>query len=184
MESNQPTVFKYSLKFGLIIGAALIGVSLLMYILDLPPKHPLGYLSLVVLVAGIVWSAVDYRNKISGGYITYGKAFTIGFVVAVIAGLLSAIYTYFFMTVFDPAAFEKILEMSMEQAEERMASQGLSDEQMEAGRSMTRVFTSPVAISVMSFITNAILGGVVMLLAAIFIKKEDNSFEAQTKSDI
>lgn len=183
METNQPSTFNHSLKFGLITGAALIGVSLLMYILDLPFKHPLGYLSMVALVGGMIWAALVYKNEYSGGFISYGKAFTIGLFVALIAGVLSSIYSYLFFTVFDPDAFAKIMELSIEQAEEKMAPQGLSEEQMEAGISMTKAFTSPVAIAIMSFLTNAIFGGVVMLIAAIFIKKEDNSFEAQTKSD-
>jgi hypothetical protein len=183
METKPRTVFSNSITYGLITGAASIGFALLMYVADIPQQSPIAYLGFVILLGGMVWGTLQFRNKERNGYISYGQAFVSGLLIVIIAGLLSSIYIYLFYTFFDPAAHAKIVETAMEKSQAKMAGKGMTDEQMESALNISKKFMSPAVMSIMSLLGSAFIGSILSLLAAIFIKKVDTSFEGQFKEE-
>jgi hypothetical protein len=183
METKPRTMFNSALIYGLFTGIAYIGLALVMYIGDMDPKNPIAYVGFVILIGGIYWGTVQYRNKSLNGYISYGQAFLTGLLIAVIATVISSVYTYAFYTFFDPAAHTKMVEMGIEKARESMMDKGMSDEQIESGLNISRSFMSPMAMALMSLLFNTLIGGVISLITAAIIKKEDKSFEGQFKEN-
>lgn len=181
METNTRSLFSQSLIYGGLTGLASIVFALIMYILDVEPKNPVMYFSFAILLAGIILGDLNYRNKIKGGVITFGQAFLLGFLIIVIAGVISSVYTYVFYTFFDPAAHAKIVDTAMEQAELKMIEQGQPSENIEMGLKYSRMFMSPVAMALMGLLGTVILGAVLSLITAIFVKREDRSFDAAVK---
>jgi hypothetical protein len=182
METKPRTLFNNSLIFGLLTAAISIVFSVLAYIMDIPTTSPVMYISFIILLAGMIYGTVQYRNNYLGGYISFGKAFLSGFLIVLISALVSSIYSYVFMVYIDPAYLDKIIEQAMEKAEAGMLEKGLTEEQMEPGLAMTRKFMSPVVMSVMAILSSAFIGGIIALIAAAFLKKEDKSFEGQFKN--
>jgi len=181
METKPRSVFMNSVNYGLITGAASIGLAIIMYVADIDLKSPIGYLGFVILLGGMIWGTVQYRNKVQGGFMTYGQAFVSGLLIVATAGLLSAIYSYFFYAFFDPAYHTKIVEAAVEQSRSKLAAKGMTDEQMETAFNMTRKFMSPLLMSIFAFLGSILVGAILSLVTAIFIKKEDTSFEGQFK---
>lgn len=183
METKPRTLFNNSLFYGSITGAGFILMALVMYITELPMDSPVGYVSYVILLAGIIYGTLEYRNKSLGGYISYGQAFLAGFLVIVFASVLSSIYTYVFFTFFDPEAHAKIVETAMEKSREKMIDNGMADDQIETALNISKSFMSPISMALMSLLMNSLVGGLVSLITAAFLKKADNSFEGQFKEN-
>lgn len=181
METKPRSLFNNALIYGLLTAVFSIVFSVITYILELPYKSPVMYLSFIILLAGIVYGTLQYRNLYMGGYITYSKAFLSGFIIVLVASLVTSLYSYVFFRFIDPAYLERIIVQAMEQTEAKMLEQGLSEDQMGPALEMTRKFMSPLIMSVFSVLGSAVFGAILSLIAAAFIKKEDNSFNAQFK---
>ncbi len=178
MEKKQRSLFMNSLVYGLITGGGLILFSLLLYIMDAPYKSPLGYLGIVIMIGGMIWGTIQHKNVNMNGYLSYGQAFLSCFLIAIIATALSSVYTYLFYTFFDPQALANIIDKAVEEAELKMESQGMSSDQMDAALGITKKFLSPVAMSLMGLVMNSIFGAIIALIAAAFLKKEENVFQS------
>jgi hypothetical protein len=181
MEPKPRTLFGNALIYGLLTAAISIVFSVLTYILDVPFKSPVMYFSVVILLAGIIYGTFQYRNIYLAGYIDFGKAFVSGFLIVLVASLITSIYTYIFFTLIDPAFHEKIVQQSLEEAEAKMAEKGLSADQMESAFSVQRKFMSPLVMTIFSFLGSLVMGAILSLIAAVFIKKVDKSFDGQFK---
>ncbi|MEZ5195054.1 MAG: DUF4199 domain-containing protein [Bacteroidales bacterium] len=79
MENENYPIWKHSFLYGIYLGVALIIVSLIFYILGLYGEQWTGYISYVVLLAGIIMTSIAYRNKYLGGFITFGQSFSVAF---------------------------------------------------------------------------------------------------------
>jgi hypothetical protein len=181
MESKQHSLFSNSLIYGLLTAAISIVFSVITYIVDVPFKSPVMYFSVVIMVAGIIYGTLQYRNISLGGKIDFGKAFVSGLLIVLVASVLSSIYSYLFFALIDPVYHERIIQESLEQTEAKLIEQGLSGDQMESALAMTRKFMSPIIMAIMALVFNTLLGAILALIAAAFLKKEDKSFNAQFK---
>ncbi|MCK9205384.1 MAG: DUF4199 domain-containing protein [Bacteroidales bacterium] len=173
MEEKVRSTTVQGLYYGLITGIGLILLSLILYIAGLYMNKWLSSISYLILIGGVVYGTVDYRKNYLNGYMTYGKAFTLCFLIGLFAGLLAAIYTFLFAQFIHPGFVGEILEQSRQQMV--TTSPNMSEEQIESALAMTAKFTSPVMMMVFGAITYAVLSAVLGLVAAIFLKKEDPS---------
>ncbi len=181
METKSRSLFNNALIYGLLTAGISIVFSILAYILDVPFKSPIMYFSFIILLAGIIYGTLQYRNTYLGGYISFGKAFLSGFIIVMVAAIVAALYSYVFLTFIDPAYLEKIIVQSMEETEAKMIEKGLSEDQMGPALEMTRKFMSPAIMSVFSVLGSALFGAILSLLSAAFLKKEDKTFDGQFK---
>ncbi len=172
-DNKKTTLLANSVRYGLITAAAYVLFSLLMYSLDLSKSAWTGYLAFIILIAGIVVGTKHYRDKINGGYLSYGRCLGSGVLISLMVAVIMAVYTYFFFAVFSP---ESIAQMK-EAAELKMMDQGLSDEQIDQAMAVTGIFTSPATLTIISLISMVFYGFIFSLITSIFLKKEDKSFE-------
>ncbi len=178
MEQNQTTLPQHALVYGLILGLALIVYSVLLYMLDLTFNFGLSLLSWVVLIIGIYIGSKAYRDKVLGGTISYGAALGTGILIALVAGVISTLFSYILTNIIDPGLVEK----SFQVIEERMAKKGLPDEQIEMIVSRMRERSSPVKTLVIGFVAFTVFGIIISLITSAFVKKEGNPFTGQENS--
>jgi len=172
MEEKQNSVIASSLTSGIIVGIVLIVFSLLMYFLDVDPQSKIMWLSYLILAAGLWWAIISYRNKLPGGYLTYGKAFSAGFFTGLFASIILAIFTFIYVQYIDTTLIDKILANTENKILNKQPN--ISDEDLDRALSMTRKFTNPSMMSIFSFVGNTILSTLFSLIIAIFAKREDN----------
>ena len=165
---NKPSTFIITLGYGVIIALALIVFSLILYLLGLDKTPGLMYLSYVLLLLGIILVQLNYRNKYQGGFMEYGKAFTIGMLSSLFVSIIVAIYTFIFFKYIDPGAMEEAMVM----AEQKMIDRGMSDMEVEQGMAMAEKFQSVGFYTAMALIGNFIVGIILSLITSIFVKKE------------
>jgi uncharacterized protein DUF4199 len=171
MEDNTTPTWKVYLNFGLITGVIIIVLQLVFYLLDLLTSESASFVNIIpyfILLGGIIWGSKSYRDLYGQGFITYGKAFSTGFMVALIASLMISIFTYALYTI-DESLIEKILVV----AEEKLYEQNLSDSEFDMALSMQKKFISPAIMAVGSFVWMAVVSVIMALITSIFIKKEE-----------
>ncbi len=169
---NKPSPFVASMGYGLILSLALIAFSLVLFLLGLHMKPGVNYLSYVILIVGLILAQLNYRNKHLGGYITYGKAFTVGLLTSLCVAFIVGFYTFIFFKFIDPGAMEETMAMT----EQRMMDQGMSEAEMEQGMKFAEMFQTPGMFTFFAFFGNFVIGIVISLVTSIFVKKEDQGF--------
>ena len=168
MENKNTSVFMNALTWGIIIGLVSIVYSVILYMLDQVFNQYLGYVSIVILIAGLALSVKGYRDNILEGEISFGKAFGFGVLVSVGAGVLGAIYNYLLYTVIDPDLQLKALEF----AAEKMLEKGVPESQIEPTLEFTKKFMSPVVSSISGVFGTTLFGTIISLVVAAIFKKE------------
>lgn len=166
------SVFKNALTYGLYTGIAYILVSLLFYALDLDKNTWLNSLTYIILILGIIFATLNYRNKLNGGYITYGKAVLTGFYMSLIVGIIMAVYTWLFYSFINPNGLKELLDLT----EQKMAETGLSDEMIDQQMKMTSKFMEMPLLNLLTFAGLTFWGTIISLITSAFLKKQDDSF--------
>ena len=173
MENQQTPSWKHSLQYGIGIGFILIIISLVMHVLDINAfeNRWVGWIGYIVCFAGMTIAMINFRNKQPGGYISYGKSFTIGFLTALFAGILVGIY----MVVFMSFAGGEFVQMALENAEQQVLERNpnASDQEIEMALKFTKMFMKPILMGVFSILGYGFFGAIYSLIASIFIKKEN-----------
>jgi hypothetical protein len=162
-----------ALYYGVLTGAAMIVLALVLYISGLYMNQTLGYIQYLILIGGMAWGTLEYRKKYLNGFISYGKAFTSCFMIGLFAGILGAIYTFIFAQFIYPGFTQEILEKAQERMQAK--SPDMTDDQLELGMKYVRMFTTPVMMAIWGLVANLFFSAIIGLIVSIFIKKEDKS---------
>lgn len=168
MEEKNTSVFYNGLIWGVIIGLVSVIYSVMLYVFDQTLNRSLGYLSFVILLAGLAYSMYYYRENVRDGIMPFGTAFGFGVVVVVTAGIIGQIYFYLQLTVIDPGLQDKMLEMAMD----KMMERGVPEDQLDQAMNVTKKFMSPVFMAVSGLIFTAIFGTVLSLISAAIFKRD------------
>lgn len=171
-EKKGVSLFRNALNYGLYTSAGFIIVSLLIYALDVDRTGWINYLTFIVLIIGIYFGIKTFRDKHSGGFLSYGSCLGTGVIISVVVGVVMAVYTYFFYQYFDPSELAKIVEMT----EQEMANQGMTDDQIDQAMSISSKLMSPAMMAISSVFGMAFWGTIFSLILSIFLKKNDDSF--------
>ncbi|MEI7982368.1 MAG: DUF4199 domain-containing protein [Bacteroidota bacterium] len=171
MEEKARTTTTQGLYFGMITGAGLIILSLILFIAGVYMNRWFSSLAYLLLIGGMVYGTLDFRKTYSNGFMTFGKAFSLCFLIGLFAGLASAIYSFVFAQFIHPGFVQEILDKAREQMV--TGNPNMSEEQMETALAWTAKFTSPVMLMIFGFLTYAGISAVFGLVAAIFLKKDD-----------
>ncbi len=173
---EQVSFFQTALKYGLIGAATSIIFSLVSNLLGLSDQsNPSTALSILMSILSVVIylamqiSAVKYhRDKESNGYISFGRAFLVCIVVAMIIAIINSIWSYIYMSYIDPEMLDRIIEMTIEQSEEK----GMSEQDIEMSVSIIEMMSSPFAQLLMGVVFGALVGGIGGLITSAVLKKE------------
>jgi len=168
MEEQKPSLMKSSLYWGVILGIALIIYSMLMWFLDLSLEKWVSWVSYIIMIGGIILGTKNYRDNSLNGSITYGQAVGFGVMMLLFASVVSAIYSYIFLSFIDPEFINKILQMT----EDQLIEKGMPDNQIEMAIEMQRKFMKPVIMALMSIPSYTIVGLIISLITSIFLKKK------------
>ena len=167
MEEKTVSIWKSTMLSGVYLAIALILLSVIFYVTGNMFSKVAQYLSYPVIIAGIIWGQISYKKEL-GGFSSYGQALTAGLLTMVFASIISSIYTYILYAIIDPSLQEQMRIFT----EEQMIAQGkVSEEQMEMALNMTAKFQTPAMMAVIGIFGGALLGLIISLITAIFIKK-------------
>ena len=165
--------FNTALKYAIITSLAALIFSIIMYMTGLYLNQGISWLSFVILLAGLIFAVRDRRDKELGGFITYGQAFSQGFLFTLLLSVFGVITGYIMLNFIAPDMIEETLKMS----EQKLIEKGLTDDQVKMGMDMTRRFMTPVWMMIWIFVGNIIMGLILSLIVAAIFKKEDQHLQ-------
>lgn len=178
MESKSNPIYKSAMIYGLFVGIALVVLSLLTYIMGvIKPPFWVSLIQYLIIVAGIVYGTIKFRDEELGGEISYSKALGFGVLICVFAAIVSGLYMIIFMTVIDPEFMNKMMAV----IEEEYIKAGLSEEQIEAAMGMVSKMQSPVILAITNIVGFAFMGTIFSLVTAAFLKKEKSIFDTTSE---
>ncbi len=170
---QQPTPARIALKWGVILGIALIIYSLVLYLTDSAGNNKLSIISFLISIGGLVLAMRDFRTR-NGGFMAYGEGLTIGTLTAAISGLLSSLFSVFYTTVIDTTIMSRMVDKTRDQWEES----GLSDDQIDQQIKYVEWFQSPGLLFAFGVIGAVISGLVLSLIVAAFMRRNNpNPFD-------
>jgi len=97
----------------------------------------------------------------------YGATLRAGVLISLVAAILSAIFTYAYHAFINPG-FSNIL---VQDAVGKMEAKGISGAQLDKIESFDRVIFSPVAMAAIALIMGFIIGVIISLIVAAFLKR-------------
>jgi len=121
----------------------------------------LRWFNLIILFLGLFIGTMQFRNKVNGGYLTFGEGFKTGFLMVLIITLLTVIATTIQLQL-HPDFIDKILA----QSRDNMINKGMTDEQIEMGMKYTKMFTSAPMIIIFTILGSLFGGAIFSLITA------------------
>jgi hypothetical protein len=165
-------------KYGLYTGLILIVLGLVIHLaglVDYTDQNASGnWIANIVswggMIAGISLAIKYHRDEELGGYVEFGRAFYVGFIVSLIVAILTLVWTYLFFSFIEPDIIEIMKEGAYEQMIEQ---QGMSEEQADQAMSYMKFFLMPAGLSTMAAISTLITGVIFSLIIAAIMKKSN-----------
>jgi len=173
---NKITPAKSALSYGLFFGI-IMGLELILgYILNIDPQTNTSYgiginvLNYLILPFIFIFIACNnYKNKLNGGFVTFGQCLKIGVLVCVIAAIIYGIfYTSFIYLV--PEYFDGMLNKMDKILKDQNAQ--MTQEQIDMAVSMTKKFMTPAIAVPITIAIFAFVGLLHSLLVGAIVKKD------------
>lgn len=170
---EEKSTFSLALQFGLLTGLVLIVFTLILFLAGAGDKSPLRFISLILYIGMLYWGMVNIRDRQLEGVMSYGKAFSTGFWIALFASILVAIFMIFYMKYIDTGATARAITA----AENKILARNpnISDADLNKALGMVKMFTNPFISAITTLIWEVIIGTVLSLIIAIFAKREDKT---------
>lgn len=171
MTTSTKSPFKnLALTYGGLLGLFSILLSVIVYSLGSFMEKPLwSTLAITFVGFGITYYAIlQYRSKL-GGFISLGQAMKLGIAVSVISGIIAVLSNHVFITYLEPDTIDQMLEAARMKFEE----QGLADDQIEMGLSMSKKFMSPFMMAATGVLASIFTGAIYSLICGLILQKKD-----------
>jgi len=169
--SYWPSVQRYGL-LGALVMIAFTLVSMLLGAGD--PTKSGGFLGIliflvsVVLYLGIGGLAIrSHRDQDLGGFVSFGRAFRVGFLAILIAAILAALFQLLYTTVIEPNYFDDLVDKMITMYEE----QGMTEEQIDMALSFSKFFFTPLGSLIAGLGSALFFSALFGLIAAAIFKR-------------
>ena len=154
-------------QYGLLIAAGLIILSLIMYVAGMIAVDWVSYVGYAILLGGLIFGTIKFRDEYSGGFISYGRALGFGTLSSFFAALISAVFAYVFYAVLAPDALNELriaAEINILEA-----NPNVTDQQLDLAVRMI----NPVMMALTYLFSYTFVGFVFSLVTAAFLKRKD-----------
>ncbi len=176
MENQQATAKKFVLNYGLLLGIVSVIFGVIMYVTNvyLDPGFIYSAIGFLVLVVIITLGIKAFKTE-NGGYLSLGEALKVGIGVAVIGGIITAVWSFVLMNYIEPEYINQIMDVQREKMVEM--NPNMTDAQMESAMEISSKMGSPLMIMAFSLIGNLFFGLVISLIAGLIMKNK-NPYQA------
>lgn len=162
---------KHLTNWGGILGLALIGISLILYLLDMTEAKWAQWLSYGV-IAAIVYMGTQVKRSNQNGVLTYGQGLGTGVGISFFGSILVAFYTFVFFRFIDPDMLQELILRT----EDGMYNQGMPDDQVEMAMNMTKKIMQPGPMAALIVMSYTFVGFLISLITSAMLKKDGDPF--------
>jgi hypothetical protein len=160
-------------RYGLLTGLVSVIVSFGIYALQLEQNAAVRFLTMAVLVVGIILAMRSFKEQ-NAGFMDYGQGLGVGMIVSGVVGLLSAAFMYVYTTFVDPEMMTRVMDKARADLE---AKGTMTDAQIDQAMAMSSKFTTGPFMLLFAVVGTLVLGLIISLIAAAFVKNSKPEFE-------
>ncbi len=165
---NETTIKSVGLKYGVLLGAALIGFFLLIYILDLAGNQTIQWASYIFIIGAVFLAYREFKEG-NDGFMSFGQGLGGGMLTIGVGSVISSLFSYVFLKFLDPSYMQRIVDITRERMEE---NPNLTEEQVEQAMESTMPFLTPEAITIFGIVGTLIVGLIICLIMSAIMKKD------------
>nr|GFD21199.1 hypothetical protein [Tanacetum cinerariifolium] len=160
------------MRYGLLTGLVGIVISLVLNMSHME-QSPVKWLSVVVLIGGIILGQKAYKQA-NGQFMSYGEGLGVGVIVSGVSAVLSAVFSYIYVTFIDPEMTARILDKARADMEARGT---MTDAQIDQAMHFTSMFVQGPALVGVALVGGIVMGLLVSLITAAILKNPKPEFE-------
>lgn len=169
----KKNVLVFGLISGIIVSAFMFFSVMLMYDNpDFEGSMLLGYASMLAAFSFVFVGIKNYRDKYSGGYINFGKAFKLGLYITLVASTMYVATWLVEYYLFIPDFMERYSEIVMNNAEKAGATAAELAEKRQEMEKWGEMYKNPVWVILFTYMEILPVGLVVSLISALILKKK------------
>ena len=160
---------KFAMNYGAVLGLCLVAIASVMWSFGVDKSGSIlpTILNNVLIIAGISYSIIQFRDIESSGFISYSESLKLGTTIAFFSSVILAFYTFIFINYIEPNTLNEILQ----QAEQAILESNpeISDEELDLVLEMTNKFVQPHWMLILGVLGGTFMGFVYSLIISIFI---------------
>ena len=170
METQQASIKKIALNYGVLLALLSIGLQVISYVLDVHIDRPwwLTVLQTLISVGVLVMGIKAYKTE-NSGFLTIGQALKAGVAISLIAGIIAVVFNYIFMNYIDPDFIQKTLDFTQQQMIE--SNPNMAQKDIDMAMDMSAKFMSPLWMSAFALIATMFFGFIISLIAGVIMKR-------------
>ncbi|HEY9183742.1 MAG TPA: DUF4199 domain-containing protein [Salegentibacter sp.] len=164
------------INYGVLLGILSVVLGVIMYVTNayLNPSFYFSVASFLIMVAIIVLGIRTYK-KANQTYLSLTEALKLGLGIALIGGIIGAIWQLLLMTVIEPDYMMQMADVQREVMLERFPN--MTDSQIDDAMAMNEKFSSPWIMMAIAIIGSLFFGFFISLVAGLIMKNK-NPYEA------
>ncbi|WP_194831017.1 DUF4199 domain-containing protein [Prolixibacter sp. SD074] len=167
MENQNKSVFGPAMSYGLYLGLALILSQVIFYVSGNPFSQIGVYISHALLLGGISWGMLLFRQKSGAEGMPYGRALGLGTAQAFFSSILLGFFIFILYKFIDTGLLDKFYIYT----EQTYLEHGMSEDQVETIMNMSKKAMTPAIMGVSQAFTLTLFGFIFSLILAIFFKR-------------
>ncbi|WP_374951153.1 DUF4199 domain-containing protein [Mucilaginibacter sp.] len=171
METLAVNPTKIATKWAFIYLLVSIVITYAFEFLSIDQNSPAKYISYIPFIAFCFLAQKELRDQ-SGGYMSFGQGFSVGFRFGLFSGLLLAVFVFIYLKFLSP----DMLVKSIEQQQVALSEQGMSQDQIDKAMDMGTKYGA-IFGAVATAIGSLILGCIIALIGAAIFKKERTAYD-------
>jgi ethanolamine transporter EutH len=166
------TVIRFGIFSSLIMAAGMLTAMHFSNEIGLDKGELLGYTTMAISFLMVFFGIRSYRDKMNGGFITFGKAFKIGSLIALMSCIVYVVTWLVLYYNFMPDFADKYAAHIIDGLKASHASQQEIDSKMKEMASFREMYKNPLYNSAITFTEVAPVAIVMTLISALILKKK------------
>jgi hypothetical protein len=134
-----------------------------------------GYLSILVSMIFVFLGIRQYRDKVNGGYLTFGQGMKVGILIVLIPAVFFGLFDILYTQVIDPSWGENYYNHFIEEAKRTTAPDKLAAKLKEI-EDQREFWSNPVMQFLLMAATVFIVGTIVAIISSITLSKKKPAF--------
>jgi uncharacterized protein DUF4199 len=187
----KKTVLTFGLIAGAIMAAMMFATLPFMHKIGFDKGEIVGYTTMILAFMLVFFGIRSYRQNVSGGQITFGRAFAVGILITLVACVCYVVAWEIIYFNFMPDFADKYASYIVEKARTSGATQQVIDAKLEQMKSFKAMYDNPFINAAITFVEPFPIGLIVTLISAAFLRKkaiaasrdEDQTARLQVQSE-
>ena len=168
----KKTVLTFGLIGGAIIAAMMFATLPFVDKIGFDRGVIVGYTTMILAFMLVFFGIRSYRENVSHGHITFGRAFAVGILITLITCVCYVVAWEIIYFKFMPDFVDKYTSYMIEKARASGASQQVIDTQLQQMKSLKAMYDNPFINAAITFTEPFPIGLIVTLISAAILRKK------------